>query len=92
MTQPKIDTTTGFLKIDCLNFDIMSGYDSEDTSPKAPMIHDRGTMLNFFQMPPSEEISFNQPKVTGKLEFKQPSLKRYSSATSMSQGPLEDQG
>jgi hypothetical protein len=43
-------------------------------------------------MPPSEEISFNQPKVTGKLEFKQPSLKRYSSATSMSQGPLEDQG
>ena len=93
-TQPKIDTSTGFLKIDCLNFDLMSSYDSENDSEDcaimAPVVHERGQMSFFFELPTQEEIQ--EPKLTGKLEFQHPEPRRYSSATSERLAEDEDQG
>ena len=68
MSQPKIATSTGFLKIDYLNFDLLSGYDSDDSVNSgniAPLVTDRGAMINFFVMPPQEEVLAEKPKLTG---------------------------
>ena len=91
MTQPKIDTANGYLKIDCLNLDIMGGQlRVNNPATMAPVVHDRGLMVNFFQLPPQDEEQVLKQQLTGELEFEPKTLKRYNSAYSVGLAPFED--
>ena len=89
MTQPKIDTSTGFLKIDCLNFDIMSGHDSDNSPCMAPVVHDRSAMITFFQMPTKANELVQDQKLSCEFKFQPASQKKFSSAISEGLAPLE---
>ena len=93
MTQPRIDTSSGFLKIDCLQFDLLSGHDSDndcDSPLMAPVVHERSNMVVFFALP--EEPQRRDEMITSELELENPLKRKVNSARSEHNTPFQDIG
>lgn len=93
MTQPRIDTSSGFLKIDCLQFDLLSGHDSDndcDSPLMAPVVRERSDMVGFFSLP--EEPHDSDEMITSELEFEDPHKRKVNSARSEHNTPFQDLG
>ena len=93
MTQPRIDTSTGFLQIDCLQFDLLSGHDSDhdcESPLLAPVVRERSNMVGFFALP--EEPQGRDEMITSELEFENPLKRKVNSARSEHNTPFQDIG